>query len=168
MVAGMKDMELVSDTYDKKGEKVMGFAEPINRNTRNSIKVYKDGDEIVITKELNKKLVEKADFYGRDYPVGMRGVCYAKRFDRDTGWLCIEWDSGKHTNAHFLKEMGLIFEQPVFEELDLMECPVEILSPSELVFRGMVEHGYKSWEAELIFKDLELVMNKLEVVFYQP
>jgi hypothetical protein len=156
----------------------MGFAEPININSRNSImwnlprntnKVYKDGDEIIITEELNKRLVEKLDkLFDRDYPVGMRGVCYAKRFDRDTGWLCIEWDSGKHTNAHFLKEIGLNFEQPSFKKLDLMECPIELLSPSELVLRGIIEYGYTERAAESIFEDLEHVMNKLEIVFYQP
>jgi hypothetical protein len=131
-------------------------------------KIYKDGDEIVITEEVNKKLAERSLHLEADFPVGLRGKCYTRRFDRQTGWLCIKWESGNKTSVTIFQTAGLKFEHPDIEELDLMECPKELLSPKELVTRGLREMGYDKWTVEDMLHDIEHVMNDNDIVFYIP
>lgn len=150
-------------------------------------KVYREGDEIVITEEmlaaveekdralLNARLSDSVSWrdktFRERFPPGTKGICYANRINRTMGLLCIRWNGPngqRETNVHLMEKAGLKFEHPEFEELSLMDCDEALLGPEELVEKGMRLAGMSEAEANDILEKVEAGMNRYDVVFYIP
>jgi hypothetical protein len=151
-------------------------------------KIYlEDGDSIYITKKMYDLACTKAKeniyymFDGSrgkfDKPFPFIGKISAKRFDRFMGRLIITWEGAKEglevTNTHWLADpiegLGLLFIQPEFEELSIMNCNTEWLTEKELVIKEYaLQNGLPEKESRFLIDIVESAMGKHGIVFYRP
>lgn len=137
-------------------------------------KIYRAGDPFLVTPKMEKLLNEPDYLFGNSpFKAGMRGVVFAQRLDREMGYLCIEWETptatgSDRTNVHMFEKIGIVFEHPTFEKIPIMEAELHLLSPMELVERGLREQGLTGLESGRILDKVTTAMSKYEIVFYIP
>jgi hypothetical protein len=134
-------------------------------------RVYKVGDTFTLTHEFLQK-AEKSirsgssiEYYRKKF-LGMKGSFYAQRLNRESGHMCIRWESGDKSNCEFLREAGLKIEEPVFENLKIADTPDEDLNSEELLYKHIVNrHGTDAGEW---LDKITQMMRELHLVTYKP
>lgn len=132
-------------------------------------RIYKVGDEFILTEEIISKMRswDQEQWRLRLKDGKIKGKCYPRRLDRIFGRMCIWWEDGLETNVYAFEPMAY-FEPVTFDELSVLECPVDLLSARECVLRGLMETGDSLESAERIVYSVLRGMDKYGVVFYIP
>lgn len=132
--------------------------------------VYKVGDEFILTEEIISKMKNWHQEYWRPRlrDGKIKGECFPCRLDRTSGRMAIRWEKDSLETIVYAFEPMAYFEPGTFEELSVMECPVDLLSAQECVLRGLVEAGESLESAERLMYSVRRGMDKYGVVFYQP
>lgn len=131
--------------------------------------IYKVGDEFILTEEIISGMRgwDQEHWRIRLKEGKIKGECFPSRIDRTSGHMCIQWEDGLRTNVYAFEPVAY-FEPVLFEELSVLECPVDLLSARECVLRGLMETGDSLESAERIVYSVLRGMDKYGVVFYQP
>lgn len=127
----------------------------------------------------NRKLADARmtikHIYGDNPQFPLKAELQPLRLGNDNGHLIAVWMNIpfscplKHTNVHWLEDLGFEFEQPTFETIPLEKCDDDLLSEHELIVKYMMNDN--NWTKEQVDEYLKPVcdaMKKVGAVFYQP
>jgi hypothetical protein len=136
-------------------------------------RIYRVGDRFEVTEDMMENLRETGGhaMLGPWMRAGRTGTCYAHRFDRDRGHMCIEWDTDGHkTNVHMFEKAGVKFEKPEFELLAIDDpAAFDLLSTTEQVILGLMEEmEITEEEARTLLGPIYTAMERYGIVFYIP
>ena len=102
--------------------------------------MYKVGDILTVTEEMIEQMSDQQLSLGRWLTIGAKGQFYPQRLSRDHGHMAIRWLEGWEcefgdgtTNVYDLRDIGIEIEEPEFEAMSVLTCPVKYLNAFELL-----------------------------------
>ena len=136
------------------------------------------GERKKLTIDERKKANAKRSLvhiFGKNPTFPLKAQLQGLRLSNEYGHMIAVWENTpplselKHTNVHFLEDIGFEFEQPNFDVIPIAEAKDSLLNTTDKIVKYLINDNNWSEEQALDYlKPVLNAMNKAEAVFYQP